>query len=188
MRGPRRALAANRDRIPAEPSHPRFSAREGHSVVALMIISLEFNMADHFVDGPGYKLEPEVLDLASRIFDMARNGDAATLAAYLDAGVPATLTNTNGDTLVMLAVLLRTRVGGRCAGRARCRRRSAQQSRADSVGRRRLQKRDDDHGAAAASGCRSARGLAVCARDRTVLWKGRARTAAAATYRAAASG
>jgi len=60
-------------------------------------------MADHFVDGPGYKLEPEVLDLASRIFDMARNGDAATLAAYLDAGVPATLTNTNGDTLVRLA-------------------------------------------------------------------------------------
>ncbi|HYP95997.1 MAG TPA: ankyrin repeat domain-containing protein [Mycobacterium sp.] len=68
-----------------------------------MTISLELNMADHFVDGPGYKLEPEVLDLASRIFDMARNGDAATLAAYLDAGVPATLTNTNGDTLVMLA-------------------------------------------------------------------------------------
>jgi ankyrin repeat protein len=68
-----------------------------------MVTNLEFNMADHFVDGPGYKLEPEVLDLASRIFDMARNGAAATLAAYLDAGVPATLTNTNGDTLVMLA-------------------------------------------------------------------------------------
>jgi ankyrin repeat protein len=68
-----------------------------------MIISLEFNMADHFVDGPGYKLEPEVLDLASRIFDLARSGDAATLAVYLDAGVPANLTNTNGDTLVMLA-------------------------------------------------------------------------------------
>jgi ankyrin repeat protein len=68
-----------------------------------MIISLEFNMADRFVDGPGCKLEPGLLDLASRIFDMARNGDAATLAAYLDAGVPATLTNTNGDTLVMLA-------------------------------------------------------------------------------------
>ena len=43
----------------------------------------------------------EVLDLASRIFDMARSGDAATLAAYLDAGVPVNLTNTNGDTLVM---------------------------------------------------------------------------------------
>ena len=60
-------------------------------------------MAGHFVDGPGYKLEPEVLDLASRIFDLARSGDAATLAVYLDAGVPVNLTNTNGDTLVMLA-------------------------------------------------------------------------------------
>ncbi|MGC2378710.1 MAG: ankyrin repeat domain-containing protein [Mycobacterium sp.] len=34
---------------------------------------------------------------------MARSGDAATLAAYLDAGAPVNLTNTNGDTLVMLA-------------------------------------------------------------------------------------
>jgi ankyrin repeat protein len=49
------------------------------------------------------RLSAEVLDLASRIFDMARNGDAPTLAAYLDAGVPVNLTNTNGDTLVMLA-------------------------------------------------------------------------------------
>ena len=60
-------------------------------------------MTDHFADGPGCKLETELVDLASRIFDMARNGDAATLAAYLDAGVPANLTNTKGDTLVMLA-------------------------------------------------------------------------------------
>jgi ankyrin repeat protein len=43
------------------------------------------------------------MDLAARLFDMARNGEAATLAAYLDAGVPVNLTNTNGDTLVMLA-------------------------------------------------------------------------------------
>lgn len=43
------------------------------------------------------------MDLAARIFDMARSGDAARLAAYLDAGVPVNLTNTNGDTLVMLA-------------------------------------------------------------------------------------
>ena len=34
---------------------------------------------------------------------MAREGDSAALAAYLDAGVPVNLTNTNGDTLVMLA-------------------------------------------------------------------------------------
>jgi uncharacterized protein len=60
-------------------------------------------MTIHFADGTGHKFEPELLDLVSRIFDMARSGDAATLAAYLDAGVPATLTNTNGDTLVMLA-------------------------------------------------------------------------------------
>jgi ankyrin repeat protein len=60
-------------------------------------------MTDHVIDRPGGTLDSEVLDLASRIFDMARSGDAATLAAYLDAGVPVNLTNTNGDTLVMLA-------------------------------------------------------------------------------------
>jgi len=60
-------------------------------------------MTNHVVDGPGATLDAEVLDLASRIFDMARDGDTATLAAYLEAGVPVNLTNTNGDTLVMLA-------------------------------------------------------------------------------------
>ncbi|MEU1208512.1 ankyrin repeat domain-containing protein [Nocardia sp. NPDC005825] len=49
------------------------------------------------------ELSPEVLELASKIFDLARTGDAATLAAYLDAGVPVNLTNDNGDTLLMLA-------------------------------------------------------------------------------------
>jgi ankyrin repeat protein len=58
-------------------------------------------MTDNIVEARRY--EPEVLDLASRLFDMARDGDTATLAAYLDAGVPVNLTNTNGDTLVMLA-------------------------------------------------------------------------------------
>ncbi|MGV9668485.1 ankyrin repeat domain-containing protein [Nocardia niigatensis] len=48
-------------------------------------------------------LDPEVLELASKIFDLARSGDAATLGAYLDAGVPVNLTNDNGDTLLMLA-------------------------------------------------------------------------------------
>ena len=60
-------------------------------------------MTDHAIYRPDGTLDSEVLDLASRIFDMARNGDTATLAAYLDAGVPVNLTNTNGDTLVMLA-------------------------------------------------------------------------------------
>jgi ankyrin repeat protein len=60
-------------------------------------------MTDHVINRPGGTLDSEILDLASRIFDMARSGDTATLAAYLDAGVPVNLTNTNGDTLVMLA-------------------------------------------------------------------------------------
>ena len=47
--------------------------------------------------------DERLAELAGRLFDMARTGDAETLAAYLDAGVPVNLTNGNGDTLVMLA-------------------------------------------------------------------------------------
>ncbi|MEU0405255.1 ankyrin repeat domain-containing protein [Streptomyces sp. NPDC006197] len=47
--------------------------------------------------------DPEVVELASKVFDLARTGDADALAAYVDAGVPANLTNDRGDTLVMLA-------------------------------------------------------------------------------------
>jgi ankyrin repeat protein len=47
--------------------------------------------------------DPEVVELATRIFDMARRGEAEALAAYIDTGVPANLTNDRGDTLVMLA-------------------------------------------------------------------------------------
>lgn len=48
-------------------------------------------------------LDPEVVELATKIFDMARQGDTDALAAYVDAGVPANLTNDSGDSLVMLA-------------------------------------------------------------------------------------
>ncbi|KAK8153637.1 ankyrin repeat protein [Phyllosticta citrichinensis] len=48
-------------------------------------------------------LPPAALDLAAKLFDLARAGDAATLSAYLSAGVPANLTNHAGDTLLMLA-------------------------------------------------------------------------------------
>ncbi len=47
--------------------------------------------------------EPEVVELATRIFDLARRGETGTLVAYVDAGVPADLTNDRGDALVMLA-------------------------------------------------------------------------------------
>jgi uncharacterized protein len=60
-------------------------------------------MADNVIDHPRAAIEAEVLDLAARLFDGARSGDAAMVAAYIDAGVPVNLTNTNGDTLVMLA-------------------------------------------------------------------------------------
>ena len=60
-------------------------------------------MTEHVVDSRVGQLEPEALDLAARIFDWARSGDTASLAAYLDAGVSVNLTNANGDTLVMLA-------------------------------------------------------------------------------------
>ncbi|MEV5988257.1 ankyrin repeat domain-containing protein [Streptomyces sp. NPDC052051] len=47
--------------------------------------------------------DPEVVELATKIFDLARRGETKTLAAYVDAGVPADLTNDRGDSLVMLA-------------------------------------------------------------------------------------
>lgn len=47
--------------------------------------------------------DPEVVELATRIFDLARRGETEALVAYVDAGVPADLTNDRGDTLVMLA-------------------------------------------------------------------------------------
>ncbi|MFC9897913.1 ankyrin repeat domain-containing protein [Nocardia sp. NPDC127579] len=47
--------------------------------------------------------DDKVIELAGKIFDLARTGDADALAAYLDAGVPTSLTNDRGDGLLMLA-------------------------------------------------------------------------------------
>jgi len=47
--------------------------------------------------------DPELAEFAARMFDLARAGDTETLRAYVDAGVPANLTNSKGDTLLMLA-------------------------------------------------------------------------------------
>src|SRR5487761_1237190 len=46
---------------------------------------------------------PEMLELAAKVFNLAREGGTDTLAAYVDAGIPANLSNDSGDTLVMLA-------------------------------------------------------------------------------------
>lgn len=53
--------------------------------------------------GAGPAHDPEVLQLAARVFDPARQGDTAKLAAYIDAGVPANLADDRGDSLLMLA-------------------------------------------------------------------------------------
>ena len=47
--------------------------------------------------------DADVIELAGRLFDAARAGDADTLGAYVDAGAPANLSNDRGDTLLMLA-------------------------------------------------------------------------------------
>ncbi|QMU68812.1 ankyrin repeat domain-containing protein [Streptacidiphilus sp. P02-A3a] len=48
-------------------------------------------------------IDPAVVELAGRVFEAARTGDAAALAGFVDAGIPANLCNDRGDSLVMLA-------------------------------------------------------------------------------------
>ena len=43
------------------------------------------------------------VELANWLFDLAREGDSARLAAYVDAGAPVDLTDADGNTLLMLA-------------------------------------------------------------------------------------
>jgi ankyrin repeat protein len=49
------------------------------------------------------ELTDEQVDFLNTMFDLVRAGDAATVAAYVDRGVPVDLTNANGDTLLLLA-------------------------------------------------------------------------------------
>jgi ankyrin repeat protein len=52
---------------------------------------------------PADGLDAETLAFAHRMFDLAREGQTAELAANVDAGLPANLTNDKGDTLLILA-------------------------------------------------------------------------------------
>lgn len=45
----------------------------------------------------------ESIELAGRLFDMARDGDTETLRAYLEQGLKRNLRNGKGDTLLTLA-------------------------------------------------------------------------------------
>jgi len=51
----------------------------------------------------GEPIDPGVVELAGRVFDLVRGGQTEELAAYVDAGVPVNLTNDKGDTLLILA-------------------------------------------------------------------------------------
>ena len=48
-------------------------------------------------------LSDEEIEFAQRMFDLARDGATEELAGYVDAGLPVNLTNSSGDTLLMLA-------------------------------------------------------------------------------------
>lgn len=49
------------------------------------------------------ELTPTELAFVQSAFDHARNGDLTALTEVLDAGVPVNLTNSGGDTLLILA-------------------------------------------------------------------------------------
>lgn len=48
-------------------------------------------------------VDPEVLEFAAMLFQLARDGETERLVAYVDAGVTPDLTNERGDALLMLA-------------------------------------------------------------------------------------
>ena len=47
--------------------------------------------------------DERLVELAHRMFDLAREGETDTLMAYVDGGVPVDLTDAQGNTLLMLA-------------------------------------------------------------------------------------
>ncbi len=47
--------------------------------------------------------DPELVEIAHHVLDLARSGDDVRLAAYVDAGVPVDLTDAAGNTVLMLA-------------------------------------------------------------------------------------
>lgn len=49
------------------------------------------------------ELDDETVEFAHRMLDLARNGETAQLAGYVDAGLPVNLTDAKGDTLLILA-------------------------------------------------------------------------------------
>ena len=59
--------------------------------------------ADGGTRSPREGVDPEVIEFAQMLFQLAREGETERLAAYVDAGVTPDLTNERGDALLMLA-------------------------------------------------------------------------------------
>ena len=65
----------------------------------------EASMTDNF--SPSSQVSPELkaqeLEFLNSIFDLARNNKPIALQSLLDQGIPVNLTNSHGDTLLILA-------------------------------------------------------------------------------------
>ena len=48
-------------------------------------------------------VDADVVEFAHQMFDLARDGETEQLGAYVEAGVPVELTDSDGNTLLMLA-------------------------------------------------------------------------------------
>jgi len=81
--------------LPQQPSEPR-AAQPPQS-------SYESAHRPPTTTSSGASLPPAAIDLATKLFDFAREGKTPELAQYLSAGIPPNLTNHKGDTLLMLA-------------------------------------------------------------------------------------
>lgn len=82
---------------------PSFEEAYGQSAVtASTSASAATDTASQPAANPA-SLPPAALDLAAKLFDLARAGDTPTLQQYVSAGIPKNLTNASGDTLLMLA-------------------------------------------------------------------------------------
>lgn len=55
------------------------------------------------VETPEYELSPQEIEFLNAIFDVARAGQVAKMTSLLDQGIPVDFTNSNGDTLLILA-------------------------------------------------------------------------------------
>ena len=51
----------------------------------------------------GFEPDAELVEFAHQMFDLARDGETDRLVAYVEAGVPVDLTDSDGNTLLMLA-------------------------------------------------------------------------------------